>query len=520
MAFMLCMALPIASAEGELSLTEAVRLALERNPNVLIQTRQVDVMRARTLQAAGQFDWMLTANAGYNRTMTPFVDASTLSNNVDGLSAPGQTLDLATSYGVGIGREFRNGMTLGATVGSTADYAPANAPLQQNNVKLDVSLTVPLLAGGGERTVAAQEDAARLNAVASGYDLRDRVAQTLQSVVLAYWNYRAQVELEKVAASSEERSLALLNSTQKLVDAAERPPADLVLLQADHDDKIVARQAAELARHDARQSLARLMGLDAAETLHLSAPSGVFPDAPASSTPPVPQTDRLTDAALRQRPDVKSLALHMQAAQRQLDAATRNLRPQLDLSVGVEVAKASEGGGHFGFAGDPAYTQSSPTAFARLTYRFPLQNNGARGAAAESTALLSQLAIQQRDLQNGVASDVESALRALRTATLQMQSARSGLAAYELAVKQETIKEKHGISTLMDVINTESRYENARASYVQIQLAYATALIKLRYVTGTLLPAAEGDTDSTTFSLDPATLMGLGPLAAQFGSPG
>jgi outer membrane protein len=480
---------------SELRLSTAIQQSLKQNPDIQIQNTQIAVAQGQYLQAAGQFDWVLSSGLLYDKKVTPQV------NSADGLL-------INSGYQLGMSKQLHNGMSLN---GSLDALASDGQLLQQNRLKFDLSLIVPLL--HGRDATASSEDVAKLNIELSRYQLRDRIAQTLYNTLLAYWTYRSRVDLEKVAQSSEERSQSLLRSIQKLVDAGEKPRADLVLLQADHSDKISRRQAAALARIEARTVLGRLLGLDELAIRQLPEPSDTLPA--QLTTLPLFSTAAISTAALQQRPDVRALAVQLDAARRQMQAVQERLKPQLDLQLGLGYAKASEGGSRYGFAAEAGQIQASPSVFARLNYQFPLQNNSASGAMQERSALLSQLLIRQKDLNIGVASGVESAWQALFNSSEQLKEAKQALAWYELAVSQEVVKQKNGISTLIDVINVETRFVSARVNYLQLQLAYASALAKLRFETGTLLPAASSNIhDDEVVSLDVSDMAGLGPLTS------
>ncbi|MET3131148.1 outer membrane protein [Oxalobacteraceae bacterium GrIS 1.11] len=494
---------PGSAGASELQFGEALRLALEQNAGMLVQRQQIEAARGKQLQASGQFDWLLSSAVNYQRTFSP--DFAQLSEYTELIS---------TGYQVGFSKLLRNGINLGTTLDTLADDSVAGQA-RQHRAKLDVSLTVPLLKG--RESAGVQEQVARLGVLASRYALRDRAAQTLYAALLAYWNYRTRVDLEQVAASSEQRSDNMLSSLQILVDAAERPRADLVLLQADHSDKVAARYAAVLARTEAQKALGRLLGLDAAAIVRLPAPAQPLPDATLLPTGMLPQLEAMSATALLQRADLQAVTLQLEAAQRDLSGAQDNVKPQLNLQLGLGYGKASEGGARYRFIGAPGYTQSQPSVFARLSFQFPLENNVAGGVLKERAALASELSLQRRDLQIGIASDVDSAWQTLSSSAQQLKVAQQALSLYELAVRQESVKQKNGISTLIDVLNVESRFVGARVNLLQLQLAFASALARLRYETGTLLPAftaADGVADS--FALDPDDVAGLGPLSKQF----
>lgn len=492
-----------------LQLRDALEQALSRNPDIAVARTGVEAARGQKQQAQGQFDWNLYANMSYQKLITPLTDSAVAANG-GGIE---QARVYTSGYQAGVSRQLRSGVLLDANVDTLGEQDRSAPPwlAQQNLSRLNLTLTLPLLRGRGVQAVGAAEDAARLAVEARRYALLDSAARTLYSTLVAYWEYRARIELEKVAISSEERSISLLNSIQKLVDASERPRADLVLLQADRADKAASREAAALARIEARQALGRVLGLDAAAIARLPEPADTLPEV-ATALPPPAHFEALGTVALERRPDVRALALQVDAARRLLAGVSDQLKPRLDVDVGLTQARASEGGGRYGMLARSGRLQSEPSVFAKLVFEFPLKNNLAKGAVREQAALAAQLEIQQRDLAIGVATGVEGAWQALSSNAAQLRTAREGLSLYEKAVSQETTKQRNGIATLIDVINTESRFVNARINYLQIQLAYASALARLRLETGTLVPTSALRED--TFAIDVADLGGLGPLAA------
>jgi outer membrane protein TolC len=487
LAALLCSAPHAAQGQG-LRLADAVRLALSQNPDILVQRTQIEAAAGQQQQAAGRFDSTVSSRLHFDREISPLTDGV---RTASADPATTQASVVSTGYQLAIGKQLRNGLVVGASVDAAGTDGQA-IPLQrqQNLSRLSLTLRAPLLQGRGS-SVTAAEDAAGLVAQARGYELLDRAARTLYQTIVAYWNYRAQVDLERIAANSEERSRKLLESIQKLVAASEKPAADLVLANADLADKVVAREAAVLARNEARQALGRLLGMDAPAIAAMPEPADQLPGRVATPEGASLDPGQLRREALARRPDLRALALQKEAAQRDLDGVRDLLKPRMDLDLGVAYSKASEGGTRYGMLAMPGRLQSTPSLSVRLSYEFPVAGNRAKGAVRERSALLTQIQVQQRDLATGVETEVDSAMQSLRSSTAQLQVGRTGLALYERAVNQETTKQRNGISTLIDVINTESRYVNARVNFLQSQFAHATALAKLRLATGTLVPAPD-----------------------------
>lgn len=516
-ALMLASALPSLPAHAGLALGDAVQLALRQNPALAVQKTQEDIAAGQLQQAAGLFDWQLASHARYERSITPRSNG-TLSSAPELLP---ELNELSTGFDVGLERQLRNGLFLstGVTALRREDRGLAPGVLPQSSSRLDIGITLPLARGRGGATVTVAEDVAQLTVRMRRFEMLDRTARTVQDTLMAYWTYRTRIELERVALSSEQRSAELLQSIERLVAAAEKPRGDLVLVQADYAEKTAAREAAVLARTEAQFSLGRLLGLDAAGIAALAAPDDPLPVPVAQAAGLAARLPVLQRDALDLRPDVRALALQLQTVQRQLAAAREAQKPQIDLNMGVAYTKVSDGGSRYGFIGEAGRLQSAPSVFARLTFQMPLERNAADGGVREHVASLTGLTIRQQDLESGVGSGIERALRSLISNSAQLQSAQAALTLYEQAVAQELVKQRNGISTLIDVLNTESRFVNARVAVLQAQLAYAEALIRLRVESGTVLPASAERAGNGSFTLDVAGLAGLGPLGELLPSP-
>ncbi len=501
---------------AELRLADAVRMALAGNANVLVQETRIDVARGQQLQAAGQFDLVLAAGTNYSKLISSPLSGAPL------------TSAYANEYQTSVSKLLRNGMSATVSLDGVSNRGGLANQAVGSEATLGATVGIPLLRGRGARAVTAVEDAATLTVQVSRHEYRNQISQVLYQTLTAYWTYRVREALHQAAISDEQRSENLLASTQKLVEASEKPRADLVLLRADLADKTGARQAAALALVDARAALGRLLGLDADGVAQLAAPADALPAVGTLRAPDAAALATLRADAQSRRADLLSLGSQIGAASRLAEAASDNLKPRLDLELGLSYSKVVDGEQ---FLHPSARARTGPAVVARLNYQFPVQNRTARGALVERAALLTGLQLQQRDLAHSVAGGVDNALQAVLSSAAQLKVAEQALQLYEQAVSQEIVKQKNGIATLIDVINIESRFVNARVSFLLAQLAQATAIARLRLETGTLLPAplttplALGSGAGAAavpfdrYALDLRDLAGLGPLARQLSLP-
>jgi len=474
-----------------LTLDQAVRHALEASPQIEIARARLDGGQGEVLSAAAPFDLQLGVKVqGAQSSQYALAQTGGLADQA--------TVSHSTGYTVSATRQLRSGVTvqpsLGVTRTTVAGLAQADAA---SSVNLGVS--VPLLRGLGGTALAAPERAARVGWQAYGEGLRHEMATGVLQAAGAYWDYvAAQARLE-VTTGSEARAERLLDETRRLVQADERPAADLDALNAALASKRAARFAAEQGVAQARRALGLAMGLDAAGIAALPAPATPFPAAPAWAATPGDQ-ERLVQLALARRADLAGAGLQVRAAEILDRGARSDLKPRLDLRVDVGYTGRQMGPAAAGQLVRPLFDHvPGLNAQLRVDWQLPLGNLDARGAVLQREALVRQQRAAQRDLQAQVASAVEVAAQALQRSAAQVAEAERAARLYGAAVEHEREKNRLGASTLFDVTYAEDSRTSAELALVSARVAYAQALAELRFATGTLL-------DPGTGALEPAAL--------------
>ncbi|MGM9516350.1 TolC family protein [Roseateles sp. DB2] len=459
----------------ELSLAQVLAQGMAGNVSIRLQRHELGAASARALQAQGQYDWTLSSGAQHDRSITPSPPSGT----------PDQSTRTVSTYRVGAERLLADGVRMETGLESTGVLeAPADAPVRLHQTRLKLQFVIPVLKG--RKQAQAQDEAARLAWDEQRWRVRAAASDAVLAMTQRYWEYRAECALMAIAAQSLERSRNLLASNEKLVAADEKPAGDLVLLRADLTDKSNALEAAQLRMRDARRRLARSMGLDARAGDLLPMAADPFPAPSPTAGQLLEQSGALKQQALHTRPDLRANELQQLALRALLDAARDTERAQLDLKFGVSYGQASEGSRLLGLPPLSGRSQSGPSWFAGLNYQFAMENRQASGRLRELLATQEQLQLRALDSREAALSEVEAALQTLWRTGQQIRTASEGLGYYEKAVTQEMTKLRAGISTLMDVINLETRYVNAQVGITQLLLSHATALARLRHETGTV----------------------------------
>ena len=180
-----------------------------------------------------------------------------------------------------------------------------------------------------------------------------------------------------------------------------------------------------------------------------------------------------------------------------LPAARNQLKPQLDATFSLGYSGLLEGKDYFRVFGSPFYGVGGPTATVGLKYSFAPKNNVAYGAVAEAQASIRQAEIQKADISRNIASSVMTAMITVADAVAKLRKAREAVQSYQLALDGENDKFRLGINSVVELLTVEDRLTTALSTENAAQLDYATAVVNLRYATGTLI-----DPRITTHSID------------------
>ena len=478
-------------AIGELlPLEQALNVAVSRNFSVQLEAETLRSRAGRVLEAQGVFDPRVSVQAARNRDRLPLRRDEILNNLLLGLGDKARYLTDSASYQVGLSKTLETGHVLAGTLGvSRLD----DEQLERSGVPFQTRATgtltyrMPLFRNAGRATVTADLRAAEAELAAT----RHRFVAVLESVVrqtaFAYWDLRAKSRGLELAAASEQRIADFLQELKRLIAADELPAAELDLAAANLADRRSARLAAEQALSEARRQLARAMGLAAGDLPAEREATEEFTKIAPSLAEELGEGLALCAQAKATRAELESLRQSLTAATLLRQAASNNLKPQvdLDLTLGYLGRKDSTSLAR----GLVAFNETGSGGFGGVTIsmELPFRNDAARGLLLQRLAAEDSLRTNIREIEAAIDLESPVAIGALRRSWQQLADADEAVRRYETALRRETIKRRLGESTVIDVINIETRMFNALLNQISVQQAHANAIVNLGFELGRLV---------------------------------
>ncbi len=320
----------------ELSLDEAIRTALEHSEVVRVLAGAGATSSGRTIydpavtntaidQARGRFDPAVDVRNSFNRRESPGgIDPDDPSRTISGVP-PKE--DYLMSMGLSKATVTGGSLNLGVTANPTRISTPGLPLNPQTSSSVDLSLTQPLLQGGGFRSNLVPIVLARIDTERSFFQLKGSVQQLVRGVIEAYWALVfARTNLWVVQQQVKQGEQALLVARVRLgagrTDSAEVEQARSVL--ANFRASEVAAEANLLQREAA---LRNILGLPP------SGPLRIVPVTPPNTQRLAVDWDGVVRLAEEYRPDLIELKLILEADQQRLLLARNQALPRVDATA-------------------------------------------------------------------------------------------------------------------------------------------------------------------------------------------
>ncbi|MBP7127500.1 TolC family protein [Myxococcota bacterium] len=415
-----------------LTIEEAIREALARNPQVVAAREGVQAAAGRRDQAVARWIPSLSGTASYTRQTGNF--------------APRPGLSLSNLGAAGSAVRYRS-------VNDSYDYYAVGLSLQQNIWDFGRTL-------GVHRQASAGIEAAR-------EDLRAARTSLWALVVERFHGVLAAEEIRQVARRSEEQARRHLELAQARVEAGTRSPIDRVRAQAELEGARAALVAAEDGVSVAREALAAAIGRPDWADRPLVAPD---PGAPSD----LPEADAVWETARQSRPDRSALESRIRAQRALVQSVQGNYWPILSWNAFFNDAglRVQDMVWNWGIG-------------ATLTVPL-LAAPGTAGQVREARAVLAALEAQLAALDLQVRMEVRQALSRVRDARkrLEFLQAQAALGREALALAEG--RYEAGAGTLLELLDARTALENAEAQEVQGRLDQAVAEANLVRVSGRL----------------------------------
>lgn len=481
-----------AAAQGEplaLTLDEAVRRAIENNPDLAIVRLDTDVEAARGGEAKTAFTPVFGTVLGRSSTVTPPANFLLGERGVD-------VDDFFSSTGVRQRLPWGSGTwSISWDTARTSTDNPLTSfdPTLESGVQL--AFSQPLLRDRKIDSARHQYAVSKRNVAASDLRFREVVVQTIAAVKQAYWTLKATRANVDVQQRSLDLARQLSRENKVRVDAGQIPPIDLVQAEAEVAQRRENLIRAQAAAGDAEDALRRLI-VNPNDVgfwqVRIEAVDGLSP------VNELPDVDGAVARALDQRYDIRRAGVDLENATSEIAFLDNQRLPDVRFETsyrgnGLAGTQFLRGSGFpgpvigtrnrsYGDALGQAFSDDYPSWSVGVTVSYPLGQSLEEASRVRAQIERRQVSSRIESLRIEAAETVRRAGRQVTSTAERVEAARAGAALAEERLDSEQRRFEVGLSTTFLVTQAQRDLLEAQVNLLRTSLEFESALVSFEAV--------------------------------------
>ncbi len=451
----------------EVTVEEAILLALENNRALRVDRLEPAIRRTYEEQELARFDPRLGAGVSGSRERVEQTDTT-----------PTDTTSSETGASLGISRSFTPGTDVSAELGTERRWSDLYS--DQHASRLGLTVTQALLEGAGTDVNLASVRQARLDTLASGYELRGFTEALLAAVETTYWDYALAHRQIQIFEESLQLAEQQLGETQQRIKVGTLAETEMAAAQA---ELALRREALINARSSLATIRLRLLRLINPRDPDLWDREVVLEDRPLVPEVKLDDVQSHVAVALRLRPDLNQARLGVARGNLEMVKTKNGMLPRMDLFISLGKSGYADS---FGSSIGELEGRSYDIA-AGLTLEYPLANREARARHRRALLTTRQAAEAVENLAQLVQVDVRSGYIEVERTMEQVAATAATRELQEEKLRAETAKFRVGKSTTLLVAQAQRDLVASQISEIQAVVNYLKALVELFRLEGSLL---------------------------------
>jgi outer membrane protein len=473
----------------QLRLDDAVRRAVENNPELAIVRLETEAGAARVGESRGVYAPLFSTELGRSSITTPSTNLLLGNSGVD-------VDDWFSTTGLRQRLPWGNGTwSVAWEAWRTTTNNPISSfdPTLQSGIQL--AFSQPLFRDRTIDEAEQQYTIAKRNQESSELRFREAIVQTVAAVKEAYWTLKAARANVGVQQRSLELAQALARENKVRVDAGQIPPIDLVQAEAEVAQRRENLIRANTVADDAEDRLRRLI-VDPDDVSFWRVRIDAIEQPTALSA--LPDIDAAVAKALDSRYDLARAGHQLENAKTTVDFHRNQRLP--DVRLETSYRGAGLGGTQFlragGFPGsivgterrsfadalEQVFTDDLPTWSLGVTISYPLGNSAEEASHARAEVERRQALQRIASLRVEAAEMVRRAGRQIHSTAERVEAARAGSALAEERLQSEQRRFEVGLSTTFLVTQAQRDLLQAQVNRLQAMLDHQSSLVTFEAV--------------------------------------
>lgn len=485
----------------DLSLKEAVRLALTNNLEIAIEDFNEDVTEQRIFATRGDYDPVLSFTTGWNSSEWPSTSILDAGRNIPTSLRRGFQLSSSVQQPV------KGGGTLEMTLNNNRNSTNSAFSIINPNFEsfFNFSFSQPLWRGFRQTQTERQLKLYNLDRHINESQFKERVSDIILRLQNEYWEMVSAIDNHETRRQSREQAVLQHELNKRRVAVGISAPMEISRTRAEVSKREQVTIQAEVQIAVRQNALKRLLTPDRSAPLWNLR---LIPTDRPRIRPVDITLDEAIGQALKRRPELELLDLELEKNRVERDYYKKEGKPQINLRANVgsygrsgQVFKNVDLFGALTREPDPAHpfygnfgtSMGQALGFDYISYgifvdvEIPLRNRRNEGQLAETAINERRLNHRRREQEQLIVEEVRNAYERLGIQKRELDMSALAVRFAEEQLELETKRFKAGLSTNFELLQYQRDVAEARLVELRSQIDYQLALTGLRNAMNTII---------------------------------
>lgn len=480
----------------EMTLSDAIRLALVNNLDIAIQNYAEELTRRSIIQTRGFYDPQLSFSVGYQDSTAPTVSVLDAGENA---AASKQT---SFAWDTSFSQEIPKGGRLSLSFNNFRSATNSTFSFLNPAFGTDfrVTFTQPLWRGFRQTSTERLLKLQNLDQKVDDLDFEQRVAETIQVVQNQYWELVFAIDNYETQRLSMGLAITQHKNNQTRVRIGVSAPIDITSSRAEVASREQEMIFSEVSIIRAQNGLKKLLAPDPQASIwNLTL---IPTDRP--TTPPIDQTlPQAIETAIERRPELKKYNVQIERYSIDRKYYRREGKPTVDARFTFNTAARTGDTlvdtngddkpdtvvpvGNLGNSILDAFKFNFNTWAIFADVRIPLRNRANDSALAMVSIRERRTLSELKNEQQAIIVEVRNAYEGLKTQKKRLEAARLARQLSEEQLRGENKRFESGLSTNFNVLRFQRDLTLAKAQELRALIDYEQAVAALKKATYTII---------------------------------
>lgn len=486
----------------ELSLKDAIRLALVNNLDIAIQNFNEETLRQNVRGAHGAYDPTLSFNVGWRSSTRPITNTLTAGGNLNVFRNDGLNWDTTLVQPVRFGGRFQ----LDLTNRRDSDNSTFNTLNPRFNANFNVRYTQPLWKGFIDTSQERQIKISNLDLEISDLQFEQRVSLVVRQVQDLYWDLVLAIDNFEAERRSMNLAIVAFQDSEKRVEIGIEAPIQITSARSEVATREQSMIQSEVGIVNAENDLKNLLAAAPDDSLW---DLRILPtDRPDLRQPSLALREAIA-IAIKNRPELKEFDKRLEKNAVDKKFYRRERRPKIDLNISYGSVGArgdaftagqdengfpilipspnspSQGGFGSSYAEVFGFNFTNYSVSADIT--IPLRNRVSDAAIANASIAERRLLSERRQTQQRISVEVRKAFQQIEIQKKRLDATRVARELQEEQLDGENKRLQAGLSRNFEVLRIQRDLANAVKDELAAQIAYSKAITALKQAMYTLV---------------------------------